>query len=171
MYLFTSTLLQGTTKFPNMSQNLHPWKMKVMAQICWRCLHCQWLFSTNWERFQNCWSQRLFLKQMEIATVLLCISVHFQEQECIGCTMCTSIKFLHICVTWEAHCFRGRRIASVKIKTSQVMLGKCMIFHYWTGVPWRCQSLRYDPSYFVAMIFAWYCGTCFCGRVITQLAG
>ena len=108
---------------------------------------------------------------MEIVTVLLCISVHFQEQECIGCTMCTSIKFLHRCVTWEAHCFRGRRIASVKIKTSQVMLGKCMIFHYWTGVPWRCQSLRYDPSYFVAMIFAWYCGTCFCRRVITQLAG
>ena len=74
---------------------------------------------------------KLFLKQMEIATVLLCISVHFQEQECIGCTMCTSIKFLHRCVTWEAHCFRGRRIASVKIKTSQVMLGKCMIYHYW----------------------------------------
>ena len=45
--------------------------------------------------------------------------------------MCTSSKFLHRCVTWETRSFRGRRLAGVKIKTSQVMLERCMIYHYW----------------------------------------
>lgn len=70
---------------------------------------------------------------MEIVTVLLCISYTTKSWNALGaqCAMCTSSKFLHRCVTWETRSFRGRRIAGVKIKTSQVMLERCMIYHYW----------------------------------------
>ena len=45
------------------------------------------------------------------------------------------------------------------------------VWYITTGVSWGWQNLRYDPSYFVVMIFAWCCGVCLFGRVITQLAG